>query len=181
MLLAPTEGKGDVGKKVFFDRMRRYLRGGWLALLQEAIAADKQRRGVKNDLDGEALRQQLAQQAAAKIRLREVSRAQLHLASAGLAPGTDTTLRELTDPVLRPQELTEPIPERVLEARPAEPLKLDPDQLLSALRSAGRGSAQDLAGTRYEHLRVLIEDEELWGLFERKCLPRSPQVCGLAG
>ena len=35
---------------------------------------------------------------------------------------------------------------------------------MEALRSAGKGSAQDLAGTRYEHLRVLLDDDELWEL-----------------
>ena len=36
---------------------------------------------------------------------------------------------------------------------------------MQALRGAGRGSAQDLAGMRYEHLRVLVEEEESWSLF----------------
>jgi len=54
-----------------------------------------------------------------------------------------------------------------LEQLPAEPLKLDSSKVLEALRSAGRGSAQDLSGTRYEHLRVLLEDEELWNVLVR--------------
>eukprot|EP00959_Pyramimonas_sp_CCMP1952_P333394 6981102-Pyramimonas_sp.AAC.1 len=44
-------------------------------------------------------------------------------------------------------------------------MALDPAQLLTALRSAGRGSAPDLAGMRYEHLRVLLEEEDMWDLF----------------
>ena len=31
-----------------------------------------------------------------------------------------------------------------------------------ALRGAGRGSAADLAGNRYEHYRVLMDDEAAW-------------------
>ena len=37
--------------------------------------------------------------------------------------------------------------------------------MLWALRSTGRGSAQDLAGMRYEHLRVLLEDDQAWASF----------------
>ena len=37
--------------------------------------------------------------------------------------------------------------------------------MANALRAGGRGSAQDLAGMRYEHLRVLIEDDAVWGAF----------------
>ncbi len=36
---------------------------------------------------------------------------------------------------------------------------------MRALRCAGRGSAPDLAGMRYEHLRVLIEGDDAWDLF----------------
>ena len=35
---------------------------------------------------------------------------------------------------------------------------------MTSLRAAGRGSARDLAGMRYEHLRVLLEDENQWGM-----------------
>jgi len=59
----------------------------------------------------------------------------------------------------------EVIPEDLLNFRPTEKIKIDSNRLLDALRSAGRGSAQDLAGMRYEHLRVLIEDDEAWSIF----------------
>eukprot|EP00973_Karenia_brevis_P032268 4448510-Karenia_brevis.AAC.1 len=36
---------------------------------------------------------------------------------------------------------------------------------MQALRGAGRGSAADLAGARYEHYRVLMEDEDAWSAF----------------
>ena len=48
--------------------------------------------------------------------------------------------------------------------QPMLSLSVDADKVLNALRTAGRGSAQDLAGTRYEHFRVLLEDVELWGI-----------------
>ena len=91
----------------------------------------------------------------------------MQLTFLGLAPGTKATLDELTNPDLRPPRPTAPIPAQLLEQLPAEPLKLDSSKVLEALRSAGRGSAQDLSGTRYEHLRVLLEDEELWNVLVR--------------
>ena len=71
----------------------------------------------------------------------------------------------MNNPDLRPQIISEPIPDVIQNFQPVEKAKLDPDILLAALRSAGRGSAQDLGGMRYEHLRVLIEDDDLWGAF----------------
>ena len=50
------------------------------------------------------------------------------------------------------------------------------------MRTAGRGSAQDLAGTRYEHFRVLLEDVGLWSIFCK--LPQAfarADVLGEAG
>ena len=46
----------------------------------------------------------------ATVRLRELSRARLALTSAGLAPGNEATLQELTNEELRPQELSELLP-----------------------------------------------------------------------
>ena len=81
--------------------------------------------------------------------------------SDGVAPGTSETLNELNNPDLRPQIISETIPGVIQNFQPAEKIQLDPDTLLAALRSPGRGSAQDLGGMRYEHLRVLIEDDDL--------------------
>ena len=36
---------------------------------------------------------------------------------------------------------------------------------MAALKSAGWGSARDLAGMRYEHLRVLLDDDATWSSF----------------
>ena len=113
----------------------------------------------------EASAQKRRQQAEAKIRRREISRARVLLTSTGLAPGDASTLRELRDPALRPPRLTERIDPDVFTHQPQERIIVDPAQLLAALRSAGRGSAPDLAVMRYEHLRVLLEEEEHWGRF----------------
>ena len=103
--------------------------------------------------------------AVSKVRRGELSRARRLLDSHGLAPGTPETLRELRDESLRPTELSEPLPADALNFIPNEPLKLSSSSLLSALKSAGRGSARDLSGMRYEHLRVLMDDDDAWGEF----------------
>lgn len=167
MLLQHTEEKGQAGKTAFSDRFKRFCRGEWIALLVEAAASNRQRQGATKTLDSEALAAQRGSQAEAKVSLREVTRARVQLTSLGLAAGTKATLDELTNPDLRPPRPTAPIPAQLLEQLPAEPLKLDSSKVLEALRSAGRGSAQDLSGTRYEHLRVLLEDEELWNVLVR--------------
>ena len=146
MLLQPTEVQGDEGKEVFNARMRRFLRGDWQDLLDEAAAAHK--KPVHRNLDEEAAANQRLAQAEAKIRMREVSRARVLLSSSGLAPGDTATLAELTNIELRPAELTEELPADAMNYAPASPIKLDPGKILSALRSAGRGSAQDLSGSR---------------------------------
>ena len=72
-------------------------------------------------------------------------------------------MAELTDPKLRPRVQTEVVPEDLLKFVPDVKLKLEKATVLEALRTVGRGSAQDLSGTRYEHLRVLLEDEDPGG------------------
>ncbi len=166
MLLGPTEEHGEAGKTIFFERLSRFQRGEWAQLLAEAAEAGRARRGLSRELDEEELRQRRREEAERRVSLREVSRARVLLTSSGLAPGNEETLAQLTDEERRPRELS-PLPAEALQHRPAEQLKLEGDRLARALRSAGRGSAPDLAGMRYEHLRVLIEDDDAWDLFVR--------------
>jgi hypothetical protein len=163
MLLAPTEAKGEGGKETFLDRARRFQAGEWEALLAEAASSWKHTDAKA--LDEEAAQAKRLEEAEAKVRLREVRRARVHLTSAGLAPGTEETLRELTDETLRPKELSEDLPENAVNFRPRTPLKVKEKELLNPLRTAGRGSAADLAGARYENYRVLMADADAWSLF----------------
>ena len=162
MLLRPTEVDGEAGKKIFFERFRRFQRGEWEALLAEAIDAARPRAAAK---DAEAAREALRDGSERKVKIRELSRARALLTSSGLAPRTAGTLAQLTNNELRPRQLSAQIPADALSHRPIQRLELDRKQLLGALRRAGRGSAPDLAGMRYEHVRVLLEDDELWALF----------------
>ena len=79
MLLGPTEECGIVGKQVFYDKMRKYMKGEWVELLRECVLNERITRKI---LDVEALERAQLKQAEAKIRLREVSRARVQLSSS---------------------------------------------------------------------------------------------------
>ena len=55
----------------------------------------------------------------------------------------------------------------VLSHVPAEAFALDRNQLYSYLSTARKGRAADLFGTRLEHLRVSLDNEETWERFVR--------------
>ncbi len=163
MLLQPTQARGDAGKSMFFERMRRFQNGEWASLLADAVVDESTRK--PKALDAEAALTALRDEAERKAKMRELSKARTLLSSSGLAPCNDDTLAQLTDPNLRLTELSTPIPPEAVLHRPFQKIELDRRGLLEALRRAGRGSAQDLTGMRYEHLRVLIEDDSLWAMF----------------
>ena len=118
------------------------------------------------------------------VRLKELSRARTHLISLGLAPGNEDTLKELQDESKRPRSCSEVIPGEILNFRPAMKMILDPMAIANVLRSSGRGSAPDLSGTRYEHIRVLLDDEADWAVaalflqaFTNTEVPESISAC----
>ena len=117
----------------------------------------------RNEAPGEG--RDARRRAVALVRKGELSRARRTLESPGFAPGTQDTLDQLRDPTLRPPVPVTPIPEEVAGFQPASPLLLDAGVLARALRSARRGSAPDVGGLRYEHVRVLLDDERAWEVF----------------
>ena len=162
MLLRPSPVQGSEGKRIFNLRMEKFLRGDFYGLLIDAEldAADRpvRRRVAERDEFEDAV---------SMIKLGELSRARRRLEFLGLAPGDARTRAELLDTDLRPIDRA-PLPEE-LDAFVGPTLKLDASKLLASLKSAGRSSAPDLGGTRYEHLRVLIEDDEVWPLVVALC------------
>ena len=126
MLLSPTTESGERGKDIFRERMRKFLNGQWDDLLTEATARATEASQHATKLDDERRR---ISQAEAKVRLREVSRARVHMTSAGIAPGTPQTLSLLTDESLTPRTLHKPIPDSVVNHRPVLALTLDKDGL----------------------------------------------------
>ena len=139
MLLGPTEERGNADKQVFLDRMRRFQRGDWQSLLEEARLRDVwKEHHIGNE---EEERAKVLRQAERKVRLREASRARTLLSPSGLAPGNADTLTKLQSRVQN--DGVPDIPPEIRHHRPNSVIKVDRSVLLQALRNAGRGSAQD--------------------------------------
>ena len=163
MLLRPTREKGAVGKLEFEDRFRRFLNGQWKELLDECVENQRKPFNGKAPTD-EELAQKRRREAEQKVKLKELSRARTHLTSLGIAPGTPETLAELRNEEKRPLNCLEAIPTELLNFKPDLKIILEPSVLENVLRGSGRGSAPDLSGTRYEHMRVLLDDEGDWAI-----------------
>eukprot|EP00973_Karenia_brevis_P055719 7748744-Karenia_brevis.AAC.1 len=130
MLLRRTAQDGEEGKKEFLERMRRFNRGDWTELLLEAAASGRGEQHGRQ-LDKEETEQRQLEQAEAKIKLREITRARVILTSSGLAPGNEETLNKLRE---RPTEQAVPIPANALHHAPSHPVSLKRTKMLAALR-----------------------------------------------
>ena len=87
------------------------------------------------------------------MQLGEFSGGRQALEGADLAPGSDATLRALTNPARRPNRPREPVP-----PIPAHrPFELDEGLFGKSLRSAKRGASGGPSGMTWEHLRPLLE------------------------
>ena len=95
----------------------------------------------------------------------ELSAARQALTSEPLAPPTEATLQQLTDPSRRPAEPYRPLPQDILDAAPAVPLALDRTALLANLRRARRGAAPGPSGYTAEILRLVLDEEDASQLF----------------
>ena len=162
MLLRPTAAKGQQGRKELEHRMDRFLRGEWTGLLADARDSTRGAGGPPAST-GEVERRR--QTACDWIRMGQVSRARQSLMAPALAPGNDATLSELRNTDLRPAQRTEELPEAAMNLQPQRQLRLSRNILTRALRTAKRGSAPGLSGTRMEHLKVLLEDDDSWDWF----------------
>jgi len=152
MLLRPTQLQGAEGKRAFNERMALFEAGQWLQLLEEASeqACGTARVATGSDQTDERLNEEVLR----KVRRGELSRARQMLDSLGLAAGTPETLAELRNNELRPPQLTSPLPEQTFTFSPAQRVEVKSGRLMSAIKSAGRGSARDLSGMRFGHLCV---------------------------
>ena len=164
MLMRPTKEKGVAGKAELEDRLRRFLLGEWSGLVREASEDSGRENRKSATLTDEEKNLKRRREAEEKVRLKEISRARTHLTSLGLAPGTPETLAELTNEAKRPRTCLEPIPGDILNFSSGAKVILEPNLLENVLRSSGRGSAPDLSGTRYEHIRVLLDEEADWAV-----------------
>ena len=157
MLLHRLGHKGKAGKQVPTDRFNRFEEGDWVQLIAEARSPGV---GGARSPGHDSERRRLGA-ACASVRMGEASRARQQLVGSALAPGTAATLAELRDPARRPPALEVPLSDETREFMPPEPVHLDRKLLSDNLRSAPRGSSGCLSGTRYEHLKVILDDEAI--------------------
>ena len=81
--------------------------------------------------------------------------------SQELAPGTNQTLEYLRDESRRPASMSEPFPPEVLEFQPRSRLKLNRKLFAKTLMTAPKGSSGAFSGTRYEFLKLALDDAHM--------------------
>ena len=186
MLLFRPAGTDRVPKPVILARFTAFFRGDWEPLLSAAIAGTSApARPTTNTTDTDDLPRRL-ERATRLAHLGELSAARQALTSEPLAPPTEATLQQLTDPSRRPAEPYRPLPQDILDAAPAVPLALDRTALLANLPRARRGAAPGPSGYTAEILRLVLDEEdasqlffEVASLLARAHVPESA-VAGLA-
>ena len=162
LLFRPRRG-GKVPKKRLEERFHMFQEGRWLELLASSRGIEasvhqssvRRRRRQRQD-DGV---QRRVDRAHSLVRLGELSAARQALEGANVAPGTLTTLRDLTSPVRRPPVPRHELSQEILRSEPVEVFELDGDALLTCLRTARRGAAPGPSGMTADHLFPILESE----------------------
>ena len=157
MLLRRTAAHGDAGRFEFAERFRLFWSYQWEPLLAAAAppprsppsSPPRPRREPTHAERGEQCRRHVAQ--------GEASIGCSRLVGAPVAPGDVLTLF-----LLRNGRAAEapPLPAELRDFQPAQPLAFDRGLFTANLRSAPRGKGADRSGSRYEHLKLLLTQEE---------------------
>ena len=154
MILARTQLHGTQGREELLARAAAFRRGEGVQLLAAARRPNPLRKQGAS-IDAEAMAERKREQACAKVRKGELSRARSLLTAAELAPGNEATWRLLADPARRPPRPRAAVPSDVADYQSSNPLLLGPTAVAAALRDAKRGGAAGLTGMRAEHLKIL--------------------------
>ena len=146
---------GHIPKAKLVARFDKFAAGEWRDLIvdskkcaEEAATARRRRRrrGDQNQEERRALR------ALQFVQMGELSSGRQALEGAELAPGNETTLRELNKRPARPMD---PIPELPLRV---PVFNLDEQTFSKNVRSARRGAAGGPSGMTTDHLRPLLDN-----------------------
>ena len=154
MLLHTAQRGGKAGERELRKRISMFDAGQWTQLLAQS-RAQSMSYGARLTMSDEA---RIAK-AMTLIEEGEMSHAARALQSAALAPGTQATLHELTDPRLRPQSPEEPIPEAAIQFESPTPFVLDRQVFADVLRQCRKGLSSGILGNRYEYLKICLEDD----------------------
>ena len=151
MLLARPGADGAVGRRLLHERVDRYERGDWPALLASLRGSPPHRPdGSRATEASDELR------TCCLVRKGEVSRARHLLTGSALAPGDAGTWAALADPSKRPDRPRVPIPPDLLAFEPEHTASLSTSVVAQTLREARRGAAPGLSGARPEHFLELL-------------------------
>ena len=164
LLLFTPEAAGRAGRREFDERVAKWSRGDFKGLLAQAHARGKgHQKGFpdKAASDEPMPKEELKRRATAahkQVQLGQLRRGRQALTAPALAPKTEETFTQLTDPARRPPTLTAPLPDGVSSLRPQAPIQLDRALFASSARSLGKGLAKDALGTSNEHVKVMLDD-----------------------
>ena len=130
MLLHRPPRGGLVPRKRLEERLRSFEAGEWESLVLQSIpgaeqAANASARRRRRERTGDVERR--AARAVRLVQMGELSAGRQALEGAEVAPGSRRTLDKLRDPVRRPPEPREPLPQAISSARPAQAFILDDD------------------------------------------------------
>ena len=109
MLLHRPPRGGLISKSKMTERFDKFARGEWVQLIHASVQCDEQaavirrRKGRRGD--------DLERRALNFVQVGELSSARQALEGAEVAPGTEDTLKELSDTSKRPDRLLDPIPQ----------------------------------------------------------------------
>ena len=94
MLLSKDPGQVAISKDDMIERFKLFWQGEWTTLIRQSQSQLLSRIVNRNNQDDSQRGQQI-QRAIAQVHQGELSAARQTLTSAGLAPGTNETLRDL--------------------------------------------------------------------------------------
>lgn len=156
-LLLHRTTTGADGRAALLKRADDFLSGRWALLYAAAASAALPPAGASRTPTADATRAR----AVALVRAGDLSRARQALTSAALAPGTTDTLEAIRDPQRRPPAPRRPIPNHLLSPScGSAALRLEPQEVCEALRTAKRGTAPGLSGMSLDLLKLCIEEAE---------------------
>jgi hypothetical protein len=159
MLLWRPPSRGATGERVLKERVQMFNERRWLELLRAATEAGRTAPAPREPKSPEMAKQAMLDQAVALVRKGRLSEARHRLTAAQLAPGSQATLDELTNEEKRPRALQQPFDQATLQYEPPVRLALDRAVFATSLRSARRGAAGGLLGSKSEHYKVMLEGE----------------------
>ena len=141
LLFRPRRG-GKVHRKTLEERFHMFQEGRWLELLSLSRGIEAVSTSHLSDAALGRGRMMVSSGSWTGRTVWCVWESCPQLGRRWMAPGTLTTLRELTNPARRPPVPRHELSQEILRSEPVEAFELDGDALLTCLRTARRGAGE---------------------------------------